>query len=232
MIQQPKRVLGIFAHYDDEVLICGGTLLKWAEGGSENRILFFTAPDTGRTTGFKLFWHNLFSPRRQAAGRAAEALQYHIIDKHPRHIEKTLSALPEEAMTRRIRSELQCFRPDVLITHAGSDTHQDHRALFKAVIIACRPLCAETPRLILSGEDISGAQQNHGKFVPRFIPQVYIDITPQFDRKMEALQIYGSELRRFPHPRSIEGICAYATMRGTTIAVSKSEAFELVYLRG
>lgn len=72
----PHRILCIVAHYDDEVLICGVTLLKWAEQGSENRVLFFTSPDTGRTTGFFRYWQRYFSPRLHAAQHAARLLHY------------------------------------------------------------------------------------------------------------------------------------------------------------
>jgi len=39
---------------------------------------------------------------------------------------------------------------------------------------------------------------------------------------------YKSELKEFPHPRSLEAISALAKMRGAAVGVEAAEAFRLV----
>ena len=45
---------------------------------------------------------------------------------------------------------------------------------------------------------------------------------------MQAIKAYLSELREFPHPRSIEAIEALAKKRGSEIGVKYAEAFYLI----
>jgi hypothetical protein len=46
--------------------------------------------------------------------------------------------------------------------------------------------------------------------------------------KLKALKAYKSEMRPFPHPRSVENIKALAKFRGSTVGYKYAEAFRLV----
>ena len=46
-------------------------------------------------------------------------------------------------------------------------------------------------------------------------------------KKIEALHAYGSEMRMFPHPRSIEAVEHLARWRGATVGCLAAEAFML-----
>ena len=61
-----------------------------------------------------------------------------------------------------------------------------------------------------------------------FRPNVFVDIADTLDTKLEAMRLYEGELRKFPHPRSPEGIRALATWRGVSVGLEAAEAFELV----
>jgi LmbE family N-acetylglucosaminyl deacetylase len=65
-----------------------------------------------------------------------------------------------------------------------------------------------------------------GTFAP-FAPNWFVDISKSLTRKLEALQSYESELRAFPHPRSVKAVEALAHWRGATIGVEAAEAFML-----
>ena len=43
----PARVLAVYAHPDDPEISCGGTLARWAEGGSEVHVLICTRGEKG-----------------------------------------------------------------------------------------------------------------------------------------------------------------------------------------
>ena len=55
-----------------------------------------------------------------------------------------------------------------------------------------------------------------------------IDISDYFDKKVEALNIYDTELGQLPFPRSIEALKAQAVIRGTEAGVLYAEAFRVV----
>ncbi len=46
--QQPLRLLGIFAHPDDETLCAGGTFAKYASAGAEVRVVSLTKGGAGQ----------------------------------------------------------------------------------------------------------------------------------------------------------------------------------------
>ena len=46
--------------------------------------------------------------------------------------------------------------------------------------------------------------------------------------KINALKAYRSEMRKFPHPRSIENVKSIAKVRGSTVGFRFAEAFRIV----
>ena len=46
----PARVLAVYAHPDDPEISCGGTLARWAKGGSEVHVLICTRGEKGSPT--------------------------------------------------------------------------------------------------------------------------------------------------------------------------------------
>ena len=60
-----------------------------------------------------------------------------------------------------------------------------------------------------------------------FRPNLYVDITNQWTRKLQGLKIYQEELRDFPHARSIKAIKALAIKRGSESGLELAEAFTL-----
>ena len=58
---------------------------------------------------------------------------------------------------------------------------------------------------------------------------MFVDISGTINTKIEALKAYDTELRKFPHPRSINAIQALAAVRGSSIGVPAAEAFEVIF---
>ena len=63
---------------------------------------------------------------------------------------------------------------------------------------------------------------------PFFQPNWFVDISDQWERKREALSVYASEMRRWPHSRSFEAIEHLARLRGAQVGVEAAEAFCLL----
>jgi N-acetylglucosamine malate deacetylase 1 len=63
---------------------------------------------------------------------------------------------------------------------------------------------------------------------PSFVPSVFVDISAQLERKLEAMRLYASQKRDFPHERSLAAIRALAMLRGSTVHREAAEAFVLV----
>ncbi len=54
------------------------------------------------------------------------------------------------------------------------------------------------------------------------------DLRAALEIKVQAMAVYESEARRFPHPRSAEALRARARRWGSVVGLEAAEAFELI----
>ncbi len=120
------------------------------------------------------------------------------------------------------------FMPEVVYTHHHGDLNIDHRITFNAVLTACRPTSTQTVRETYSFEVPSSTEWAFPNAKDCFLPNVFVDVSPVFTRKVQALGAYTSEIRDYPHPRSPKAIEIIAKRWGVNIGLEMAEAFELV----
>ncbi len=112
-------------------------------------------------------------------------------------------------------------------THLAGDVNIDHRVLHDAVVSACRPQPTHCVRELLFFEVASSTEWRPPGSASAFLPNRFVDISSTLDAKLKALRAYASEMRPFPHARSIEAVQALAAWRGATVGVAAAEAFML-----
>jgi len=61
-----------------------------------------------------------------------------------------------------------------------------------------------------------------------FIPNVFVDISEFFNKKLEIMKIYESEIGVHPFPRSEETIESLAKVRGAQAGCKYAESFMLL----
>jgi LmbE family N-acetylglucosaminyl deacetylase len=61
-----------------------------------------------------------------------------------------------------------------------------------------------------------------------FQPNYFVDISNYFEKKIEIMKVYNSELGEHPFPRSIKNIEALAIYRGATVGVNFAESFQMI----
>jgi LmbE family N-acetylglucosaminyl deacetylase len=118
--------------------------------------------------------------------------------------------------------------PDTLLLPFLGDIHIDHQLVFLAGMVAARPHQPAYPRTILAYDTLSETNWNAPYLTPGFAPTLFIDIEAQIERKLQAMRLFGSQLRDAPHERSIETVRALATLRGATVHRRAAEAFVVV----
>ena len=212
-------VLAIAAHPDDVEQTCGGTLIRMAEAGYRNGVIDLTAGEMG-TRG---------DPRTrleeaEAAGRVM-LLEFRGNLRLPdARLENNIAA----RMT--LAGEIRRLRPRVVILPYWEARHPDHyRACelgFEASFLAgLRKLDEATephrPFKILYASQYADVR-----------PSFVVDITAQFDRRMEALFRYTSQYGGgeasdlFPSRDEIaERMAAIARFYGQQIGVRYGEPF-------
>ena len=117
----------------------------------------------------------------------------------------------------------------VFIPHHG-DLHSDHTSCADSCMVALRPMNVPRLKALYAYETLSESEWNTPDSAHAFIPNVWSDITETLDIKLRAMKCYTSQLKQFPHPRSIEAIESLAKVRGSTVCMEQAEAF--VLLRG
>ncbi len=175
-------ILAIGAHRDDIELTCGGTLIKAAKAGHRTAILDLTEGEMG-TKGS--------APERAAeAARAADILGCAIRENlglPDAGIENT------PATRERLARVIRRLAPRIVIAPALEGRHPDHRVSAQLVRDACfvaglQKLAPDVPKH--RPHKILHSLTYRQDFVrPTFV----VDISDEFERKMEAVRCYASQ---------------------------------------
>ena len=215
------KTLVIAPHPDDEVLGVGGTLFRRREEGHYLGWLIVTSIDA--RDGWT---EKQVAKRKQEVQKISDL--YSFAEVFELEIPATqLDIVPMNELVREISAVFASFQPnEVFVPHWG-DVHSDHQAVFKAVASSSKWFRNPSINRILAYETPSetdfGLNPNES-----FVPNVFIDITPYLEKKIDAMRIYESELGKHPFPRSEESIQALATIRGATSGFHFAEAFQLL----
>lgn len=214
-----ERVLAVVAHPDDETLLCGATLAKHAAAGDPVSVFVLADGVMSRTGGTII--PQAFKERHGMFRNACKILGTEDvwIRAYP---DNRMDTRPLLEIVKDIESHVERFKPTVVYTHWHGDLNIDHQIVSQAVMTACRPLPGATVRRVLMGECPSSTEWGIGQM---FYPTWFEDVSGTIEQKLKAMECYGTELREYPHPRSIEGIRSLAQLRGVVSGRKMAEAF-------
>jgi LmbE family N-acetylglucosaminyl deacetylase len=219
------KVMAIVAHPDDEIIGLGGTLAKHVKSGDEVKVVILGDGKTSRYNQYAVIDPVQKEESDQETTAALKALG--VFD----FIKTTLpdnrfDSLPLLDIVKIVSEQIQSFQPEIVYTHYYGDLNIDHQLTAEAVIIATRPIEYAAKKLLLfetlSSTEMSGPRNTHA-----FLPNVFINISNEIDQKLEAINCYQSELREFPHPRSLKAIQINAELWGAKSGFLASEPFVL-----
>ena len=141
------RVLGVFAHPDDETVCAGGTFAKLATEGAEVHVVSLTRGGAGQIRDAQLATRATLTGVRErelaAAGRALGLASTRCLDLP----DGGLAQLDDTALVALATGLLDEVRPDVVVTFGpdGFSGHPDHVAVGAAVTAACYARRAQAP---------------------------------------------------------------------------------------
>ena len=128
-------------------------------------------------------------------------------------------------ITKTIEEIIRKFKPEIVYTHTKKDINVDHRAIFNATITATRPDKKSNVKKVMCFEVPSSSEWY---FAETFKPNIFVDIKKELQYKIKAIKVYKNEIRKFPHPRSIDALDAIAKRWGSVSGFEAAEAFELI----
>lgn len=217
------RTLVIAPHPDDELLGCGGTLLRCRNNGATVGWAIVTAITE------KGGWD-----RSQIERRAGEIEQVRDgLGIEARHLyplgfpTAQLDQVPMKTLVLELAKIFKEFQPEeVYLPHPG-DAHGDHRIVFSAASACTKWFRCPTVRRVLAYETLSETDTGLEGARP-FRPTSFVDISNYLDQKIELIEKYVTEIGEFPFPRSAKAIRALARLRGAASGYQAAEAFELL----
>ncbi len=221
------RVLVFAAHPDDEVLGCGGSIARHIIEGNEVAVEILAEGITSRgDTLPNAEGLESLEQLRLAAERANRVLGVKSLRLHGLP-DNRLDTVPLLDVVKRVESAVAEFEPAIVYTHHGGDLNVDHEVVNRAVLTACRP-SPQTPVRTVLGFEVPSSTEWRPGFATRFAPTWFVDISRTLDMKLAALEAYASEMRAWPHARSLESVRSLALWRGATVGVEAAESFDLL----
>jgi LmbE family N-acetylglucosaminyl deacetylase len=222
-----KRILAVSAHPDDEVLGCGATLARFAREGNECHVLILAEGATSRGDKAPEAWREELAALQAAARAAAEVMGV---------ADVSFGGFPDNRMdtaalldvVKVVERKIESFRPHLVFTHHSGDLNIDHVITSRAVETATRPIGDSFPEAVFACETLSATEWSFARPREAFTPNHFVGVEETLRLKLEAMKVYGSELRGFPHPRSLDAIEALAGYRGAQSGFRAAEAFCLV----
>lgn len=220
MKSKKNNLLIVAAHPDDEIIGCGGTILKLKKNYNIEAI-FMTDGISSR--------YKKNTPRKKIKNRREECLR---VFKYLKIKKPTFCNFPDNQMdkvplieiVKVLEKKINKFKPNTIMTHFENCLNIDHRLTYQAVITAARPLKNSSVKKILSFEVPSST--DWALFSKKnFQPNYFVDISIYIKKKIHALKLYKSELKKYPHSRSIKNIKSLAQIRGTSCGVNYAEGF-------
>jgi LmbE family N-acetylglucosaminyl deacetylase len=216
--------LVVAAHPDDEVLGAGGTMARLTREGHAVSVLVLGEGVTSRTAA------PAGATVDDLYGESLAAAKLLGVDDvvHAGLPDNRFDSVDLLAIVKLVEAQIERVEPTIVFTQHGGDVNIDHHLTYRAVLAATRPVPSHPVRTVLAFEVGSSTEWAFQSLSPTFEPQVFYDISTTLDAKLAALAAYSSEVRPFPHPRSLDSVTAQARRRGTTVGVEAAEAFQLV----
>ena len=184
------RVLVFGAHPDDCDISSGGLAALYVAAGHAVKFVSLTNGDKGHQ---KMGGGELAQRRRQETQEVARRLgvEYEVLDNHDGELLPTLEN--RLAVIKRIRE----WQADVVIAPRPNDYHPDHRytgvlvqdASFLVIvpnILSSVPALANNPVFLYTRDSFQRPNP--------FRPDIAIDISPVFNKKLDALDAHVSQV--------------------------------------
>lgn len=224
-----QTLLVVAPHADDETAGAGGLMARVKEAGGKVYVMVVSTGDldhfdsTSSTTEKKT--------RRDELAAAMKALEVDdweiLMEDDSMHLR--LEMMPRRELVnlieRKGRLSAEKTRPTAIVLPAPS-FNQDHEAVYKAGITACRPHLASM-KAFQSLVLIADAPQLAWSVAHQFRPNLYVDISGSFlQKKLEAYACHKSQIRPSPSQAGIDALRLLAENRGREISVDAAEAFD------
>ena len=196
LIEKPfgKNILVLSPHMDDEIIGCGGTIIKHIESGDLLTIVFLT--DATNSLPPQINQKKITEIRREESKNALKIIQV-----------KNVYYLNEPDGGRGIKKEtiqniikiIEKINPDLIYLPWYFDNHVDHRKFNEILYRVWK----------ITKIDVNICA--YEVWTP-LIPNIIVDITNQHQKKIKALRCYKTQVKLNNYINKINGLNLYRSM--------------------
>ena len=209
-----RNILAVGAHADDIEIGCGGTIACHVKKDDNVTILVMAESSYTDYSGkvLRTSQESINEENNAAKIFGAQIFNLGFTNKNVPYSQESVEA---------INKVIDDYNIDTIYTHWHYDTHQDHMRTTQSVVSAGRYV-----KNILMYEPEYPA----GRSFLGFWNQYYVDITPTFEIKMEALKCHKSQVEKYGD-HFLDAIEAKVRHRGYEIGAKYAECFEVIRLK-
>ena len=214
------KVMVVSPHPDDETLGAGGTLLRLKKEG--HQIYWLNITDAKEKDGWSA---SFIKQRKEQIQRVCDFFEfdYTFNLKFP---PAKLEMLEKSILIQKIGSCFQTVEPEWIILPDPNDAHSDHKITYESCISCSKIFRYPYIHRITTMEILS--ETDFGRIDNPFVPNYFVNISDYMKSKIQALEIYDTELGEHPFPRSVDSVKALGTLRGACAGVKYAEAFRII----
>lgn len=216
----------IAAHPDDEVLGMGGTIAKLVSKGVIVDVLIVT---DGSSSQYRDSDHlaEIIEAKKKETRGCADVLGIRDI-YYGELPDMKLDTTPHIRINQVIEEVIAKVQPDIVFTHFWGDVNCDHQNVYKSTLVAVRPVLGQVVRELYCYRVPSSTEWTPNKADTMFMPNVFVDIEIFAEQKYKAFACYSTELREYPHPRSVRHLREVDKATGLRVGMLAAEEFVLL----
>ena len=221
-----QKILVVVAHPDDEILGMGGTIVKLCAQGKDVHVLIVTDGSSAQYRD-SADLQQIIEAKKLETKNACDRVGVKSIH-YGGLPDMRLDVTQHIQVNQAIEKVVDEIQPDAIFTHFYGDVNLDHQCVFKSVMVAARPVADQVVKEVYCFDVPSSTEWNAFNAATMFMPNVAVDIENFAEQKYAALAEYKTELREFPHPRSIEHIRKQDEANGLKVGLRSAENFMLI----
>ena len=216
-----KNIIVVAPHPDDETLGCGGTLLKHSKNG--DRIHWLIVTKMTKEVGYT---KKQISTRQSEIKKVSALYNFHTTTQLKFATTK-LDRSDKNDLIKKISSVFSKIKPHTVYVPFLHDVHSDHSVVASAVDSCIKSFRAPYLKRVACYETLSETEQSVTA-QKEFKPNLWVDISDFLENKIKILNVYKSEIKNHPFPRSESNVRALATFRGSMSNMIAAESFQIL----
>ncbi len=204
-----KNILFVGAHIDDIELGCAGTIVKFSK---KNNIYFLII------TNSEFYNQNNKIVRKKeiAEKELNNSLNILKVKKIFNFNLNTNNIQFNDDTKKEYLKIINKIKPETVFVHSGNDTHLDHQIVSNFITSMSKKI-----------NNIIHYKSNFYHYSKKFNPNLYIDISKEFDTKIKSIKCYKTELKRVKKSW-LKLIKLENSLYGNIANTKYAEAFEII----